>query len=140
MLTVEDHEVSCDGNSRVDDDALARGKDLDGGLLDGRLVAQQGAKGRLDETGGPGEGEDRDDESTERRVRLGHHCRDGGNDEDDVRDGADGGTDADGFEPAPLGVRHNTTPNGHNVRQESEHLHDRRSGHGPFAERTRRLV
>jgi hypothetical protein len=91
---VEDEHVLPDGDLGIDDDPLAVLLRSDDRALDGRLVAEKRAEGRLDEAGGEGEDDDGDDKGSE-SVAAGDDLRDGWDDEDNVGDEADEGSDAD---------------------------------------------
>jgi len=98
---VEDVQVTRDGSLGVDDNPAAVLLSVESGLLDGRLVTEKGSKRGLDEAGGESKDNDRDDEDTERGVGNSDDLRNSGNDEDNVGDETDGGTNNNGLETSP---------------------------------------
>jgi hypothetical protein len=134
-----DQEVSLDSGLGVEDDLLSLLGVSNGGDLDGTLVTEQGSERWLDETSSESEHDQENNEKRERGVG-GDNLGNGGDDQQEVSDDTDGGTDADGLESTPLGVGDNSTKDRDNVGEESEHGCDSGSLDGTETESTGGLL
>jgi hypothetical protein len=136
---VEDEQVSLDSCLGVDNDLFSLFGVGDGGNLDGGLVTEQRSERRLDESSSESETDQEDDEQREGGVG-GDDCGDGGNDQKEMSNDSDSGTDTDGLESTPLGVRDDGTKDGNDISEEGKHGGDGRSFDGSETEGTGRLV
>lgn len=124
---------------RVDNDLLSLLGVLDGGNLDGTLVAEQRSKRRLDKSSGECENDETDDKDGEGGAG-GNNLGSRGNEQQEMCDDTNSGTDTNGLESTPFGVGNDGSKDGNDVGEEGEHGSDGRSLDGSESEGTGRLV